>query len=317
MKFLIALSLGFLGLCFFAAAPANAQATRTWVSGVGDDANPCSRTAPCKTFAGAISKTAAAGEINCIDPGGFGGVTITKAIAIKCDAVAEAGVLVSGQNGIVVSAGVNDIVWLSGLDIIGLGPASNNTSLNGIKFNSGAALHVSNCTIRGFTAATDGHGILFAPSNAAKLDVVDTLIADNGGVGIEVKPAGAFAATVSIQRTTSMNNTTGFRANGSGGGAINISIVDSVAAGNSVTGINATSGTGSANVMLNRVAAINSGTYGLRADGATANLRFGYSTISGNGTATSTNNGGTLGSYGNNLINGNTIDTMPPVIPAH
>ena len=63
-------------------APAHAQATRTWVSGVGDDANPCSRTAPCKTFAGAISKTAAKGEINCIDPGGFGGVTITKPITI-------------------------------------------------------------------------------------------------------------------------------------------------------------------------------------------------------------------------------------------
>jgi hypothetical protein len=60
--------------------PANAQATRTWVSGVGDDANPCSRTAPCKTFAGAISKTAAGGEINVLDPGGFGAVTITKSI---------------------------------------------------------------------------------------------------------------------------------------------------------------------------------------------------------------------------------------------
>src|SRR5216684_8686022 len=61
---------------------ANAQATRTWVSGVGDDANPCSRTAPCKTFAGAISKTAKGGEIDALDPGGFGAVTITKSITI-------------------------------------------------------------------------------------------------------------------------------------------------------------------------------------------------------------------------------------------
>src|SRR2546429_9920180 len=61
---------------------AQAQATRTWVSGVGDDANPCSRTAPCKTFAGAISKTADGGEIDCVDPGGFGTVTITKSITI-------------------------------------------------------------------------------------------------------------------------------------------------------------------------------------------------------------------------------------------
>src|SRR5262245_4902952 len=71
-----------LTFLFLADVPAQAQATRTWISGVGDDANPCSRTAPCKTFAGAISKTAASGEINVIDPGGFGSVTITKAITI-------------------------------------------------------------------------------------------------------------------------------------------------------------------------------------------------------------------------------------------
>src|SRR6266702_792603 len=81
----------------FAAAPAHAQASRTWVSGVGDDANPCRRTAPCKTFAGAISKTATGGEINCIDPGGFGAVTITKSMTIACEDV-EAGVLNSLTN---------------------------------------------------------------------------------------------------------------------------------------------------------------------------------------------------------------------------
>src|SRR5882672_11686003 len=84
-------------LSFLSSAPAHAQATRTWVSGVGDDANPCSRTAPCKTFAGAISKTAAGGEINCIDPGGFGAVTITKSMTIACEDV-EAGVLNASVN---------------------------------------------------------------------------------------------------------------------------------------------------------------------------------------------------------------------------
>src|ERR1700720_1935114 len=91
--------LGLLGMFVavgFNVAPAQAQATRTWVSGVGDDANPCSRTAPCKTFAGAISKTAPFGEINCLDPGGFGAVTITKALSIICGESGEAGVLVSG-----------------------------------------------------------------------------------------------------------------------------------------------------------------------------------------------------------------------------
>src|SRR5664279_1136217 len=110
---LLALSVVFL-IPLFAAAPAHAQATRTWVSGVGDDVNPCSRTAPCKTFAGAISKTTAGGEINVIDPGGFGALTITKSIQILSGF--EAGVLVSGTNGIVVNVGVADKVLLEGLD---------------------------------------------------------------------------------------------------------------------------------------------------------------------------------------------------------
>src|SRR4029077_9181497 len=114
-----------------AAAPANAQATRTWVSGVGDDVNPCSRTAPCKTFAGTISKTAAGGEIDVLDPGGFGAGTITKGITIEGTPFL-AGVLVSGTNGIVVSAGATDRVVIRGLDIDGLG-----TGLQGIRFTSG------------------------------------------------------------------------------------------------------------------------------------------------------------------------------------
>src|SRR5215471_12313643 len=124
-----------------AAAPASAQATRTWVSGVGDDANPCSRTAPCKTFAGAISKTAPSGEINVLDPGGFGAVTITKAITISSIGF-EAGVLVSGTNGIVVSAAATDRVTLAGLDIEGLG-----TGINGITILAGGAVHVIRCKI--------------------------------------------------------------------------------------------------------------------------------------------------------------------------
>src|SRR4051812_24281328 len=99
-------------------AEANAQATRTWISGVGDDANPCSRTAPCKTFAGAISKTAAGGIINCLDPGGFGAVTITKSITLDCRGTVG-GVLASGTNGINVSAGPNDTITLRGLSIEG------------------------------------------------------------------------------------------------------------------------------------------------------------------------------------------------------
>src|ERR1700737_4709600 len=116
---LAALVLG-LFLPFLASAPANAQATRTWVSGVGDDANPCSRTAPCKTFAGAISKTAACGEIDVLDPGGFGALTLTKSITL--DGTGALGsILASGFNGITINVASTDFVTIRGLSINGVG----------------------------------------------------------------------------------------------------------------------------------------------------------------------------------------------------
>src|SRR5215212_11157635 len=84
------------------ATPASAQATRTWVSGVGDDVNPCSRTAPCKTFAGAISKTAPGGEIDCLDPGGFGTLTITKSLTVDCTGV-SGGILAALTTGLIIN----------------------------------------------------------------------------------------------------------------------------------------------------------------------------------------------------------------------
>ena len=132
---------------------AEAQATRTWVSGVGDDANPCSRTAPCKTFAGAISKTAAGGEINVLDPGGFGGVTITKSISIVAEASRPA-CWCRGTNAIIVNAGATDTVVLRGLDIDGLG-----TGLNGIRFLAGGRPSTSR------TARSTGSPVGASPSN--------------------------------------------------------------------------------------------------------------------------------------------------------
>src|SRR5205823_1437901 len=105
-----------------------AQATRTWVSGVGDDVNPCSRTAPCKTFSVAIGKTAAGGEIDVLDPGGFGAVTITKAITIDGHNTMTS-VLASGTNGVLINAGANDVVTLRGLSI-----TAPNNGLVGVKY---------------------------------------------------------------------------------------------------------------------------------------------------------------------------------------
>jgi hypothetical protein len=160
---------------------ASAQATRTWVSGVGDDANPCSRTAPCKTFAGAISKTAAGGEINCLDPGGFGGVTITKALTIKCH-YTEGGVLVSGTNAIVVNAPAADTVTLRGLDINGIGTGAT-TSLSGVKVLSASKVNIFDSEVYRFRA-----GVAVVPTSTfAKVTIKNTHIHDNG-IGVITAP---------------------------------------------------------------------------------------------------------------------------------
>jgi hypothetical protein len=174
----ITLALAILGTTLVPAlytAPAHAQATRTWVSGVGDDANPCSRTAPCKTFAGAISKTANGGEINCLDPGGFGALTITKSITIICGESGEAGVLVSGTPGITVAAQPGDRVVLRGLDLQGLG-----TGTNGINFISGLELIIDKCNIQAF--ATNGVNVNTSTANA-RVIIKETFILGNGTNG--------------------------------------------------------------------------------------------------------------------------------------
>ena len=122
------------------------QATRTWVSGVGDDANPCSRTAPCKTFAGAISKTLGGGEIDCLDPGGFGAVTITKALTIDCGTF-PGGILNTGVNGVIVNAGASDKVVLRNLVI--QGTTSGTQGVNGVRFLAGQELHLDRVVIQG------------------------------------------------------------------------------------------------------------------------------------------------------------------------
>jgi len=203
-KTLTSAILGVLLVALLPAAAAQAQATRTWVSGVGDDANPCSRTAPCKTFAGAISKTAGGGEINVLDPGGFGGVTITKSITLR--STFEAGVLVSGTNAIVIAAGVNDNVILEGLDIEGLG-----TGLNGITVTGNfKSVFVVRCSINKFTQ----NGINFASSNTnARLIVKDSTITNNAG-GINVQN-GATGVNGSVQNSLIDGNTSfGLQASG-------------------------------------------------------------------------------------------------------
>jgi hypothetical protein len=185
-----------------ACASAQAQATRTWVSGVGNDANPCSRTAPCKTFAGAISKTAAGGIISVLDPGGFGAVTITKSITLDGGGF-DASILASGTTGVLVN-GANITVTLRNLNINGSGFGTS-PGINGVRFYQGAALHVENCVITGFKAAgSNANGILVDSPYAGtmRLYVRDSTITDSGngtdGGGIRFKqtPAYVYASVV-------------------------------------------------------------------------------------------------------------------------
>src|SRR5215831_9554257 len=176
-------NLAAMAVLFAVTSLAQAQATRTWVSGVGDDANPCSRTAPCKTFAGAISKTATCGEIDVLDPGGFGAVTITKSIKIEADGLIAGIVVSGGVNAIIINAPTNAEVVIRGLTIDGLC----NSGLSGIKTLQAGAVHVENCYIDGFSTG----GIDFQPTNAnSQLFVKNTTVRNCSGGGVWVHPNG-------------------------------------------------------------------------------------------------------------------------------
>jgi hypothetical protein len=156
------------------AVPAHAQATRTWVSGVGDDANPCSRTSPCKTFAGAISKTATGGEINCLDPGGFGALTITKSIIIDCHETFGS-VLVSGSNGITVDV-PSGFVTLRNINLNGLlNDTSSAPGLIGISITAAQTVFIEDCVVQGFS----NHGISDTRSIGGNLFVRNTVVRNN------------------------------------------------------------------------------------------------------------------------------------------
>ena len=275
---------------------AEAQATRTWVSGVGDDANPCSRTAPCKTFAGAISKTAPKGEINVLDPGGFGGVTITKSISIIADNFLG-GVLVSGTNAIVVNAAAADIVVLRGLDINGM-----TTGLNGIRFLNGAELHVENCQIYGFVQK----GISVEAASPAQVFIKNTRIhnaisATGGGILLARTGIGSVAATLDNVRTVS--NRYGVRVE-DGARAV---VRNSEASGNNTNGYIAV-GAAAFLTLENSVANDNINNGVLANTGAV--VRISNVVVTGNGTGLNSS-GGSIVSFGNNRIAGNGTDGAP------
>ena len=283
------------------ASTGQAQATRTWVSGVGDDVNPCSRTAPCKTFAGAISKTAAGGEIDALDPGGFGAVTATKSILIDGTTGAGFGsILASGVNGVNVNDSASGspntiVVRLRNLSINGAGSV---LGLSGVNFTSGATVHVENCVIRNFSTA----GIRVATPQPARLIVNNTTISEITGQGIE------FAGGNAANDASVIDNTTITRT----GGGVRISNRASVAISNSNISLNNVAA-GTAAVIITSAATgnvihlencqVNFNSVGVQPNAGNT-IRLSSTHMTGNGNALNFN-GGTIASFQNNRIAGN------------
>ncbi|MEA2936466.1 MAG: hypothetical protein QOD74_3112 [Variibacter sp.] len=180
--------------------PAHAQATRTWVSGVGDDANPCSRTAPCKTFGGAISKTATGGEINVLDPGAFGALTINKSISVIAQGF-EAGMLTSGTNGVVVNMpNATDRALIEGLDLEGLG-----TGLDGVRIVGNGTTTIRRSSIRNYS----GNGVNLIGVSGARAFLQDVVISHSGG-GVNVQGNAANVANSVVIDNTTFDTLTNF-----------------------------------------------------------------------------------------------------------
>jgi hypothetical protein len=290
----------FAALSFFVASQAFAQATRTWVSGVGDDANPCSRTAPCKTFAGAISKTATGGEISALDPGGFGAVTITKAITISGDGTL-AGILAALTQGIVVNAPAGSTVIIRNVSIDGVG-----TGTNGIRFLAGGELHVENVTIHGFT----GQGILFNPSAASALFVNNSSIRNSDGGGIFIQPTGGTGTAVaSINGTTLDGNGRGLRAEDGS----TVIVRNSQATGNVLNGFVAVGASRPVDLSLENVVSAGNGATGIYS-GALTSIKLSNTMVTRNNAGLQAVGGGTITSFGNNRVIDNAINNGPPSV---
>jgi hypothetical protein len=300
---------------------AQAQATRTWVSGVGDDVNPCSRTAPCKTYAGAISKTATNGEISTLDPGGFGAVTITKSITIEGTQgqgygsilhTATTGVSIAFDSFGTVNPELNKTVRLRNLNFNGSGGQSGNASsgLRGIRISGGAnsansEVFVEDCVLDG-SQGSPGRGIEDVRSGGGKLVVTNTTVRNMSGTGIVVIPAAGSTRIDAILDNVRVHNC-GFGIVASSGARM--VITNSLVSACGGHGFGVEGPAGAAEMLIDNCRSINNAT-GIRQD-AGGTVRVANSTV-----AYSTANGtvGTVNSFTNNRFVGNAGSSAVTVI---
>jgi hypothetical protein len=287
-----------LTICLLlAAAGSFAQAqTRTWVSGTGSDANPCSRTAPCQTFASAISKTAAGGEISVLDPHGFGAVTITKSITINGEGSLSSILVGLNGTGITINAGASDTVYIKNIDING---ANNGT--NGINWIGGNAVVVEKVRIYNFT----GTGINVNKVAGGFLST-SNVTTSNCVVGGIVSTTSGGTVRAEISDTKVFGSTNGYKA----GANSQFTIKNSAASGCGTAGFIASGAT--AVINMDSCVATHNGD-GVKVE-SSGTVRLGASTVSNNILKGLNNAGGTIESYQDNYILGNPASSAPSTV---
>jgi hypothetical protein len=303
-KFAFLLILPAALVCALNVDPAQAQRARVFVSVSGDDANPCTAGSPCKTFQHAHDVVQAGGVIDVLDIGGYGTLNITKAISIEGHGYAAV-VASNGADGITVNAGASDDVNLRGLVLEGLG----GTGGDGISFFTGASLSVEDCLIRDYSI----NGINFRASGSSKLSVLNTLVSDNLDIGIVVLPSGFGNVVVADLSHVQLDN------NLKGGlivvgnfstGTLSVTVGDSVVTKNGNSGgisVQSQAGAAPTSVLVRNSMIANNPANGLSSSGNPATVRVTRTTITGNSTGLA----GTIISYGDNNVDGNTTDGAP------
>jgi hypothetical protein len=299
-----------LVVLFLQGTPARAQLPRTFVSANGSDSNTCGRLTPCRNLAGAYAKTNIGGEINMLDPAGYGTLNITHSISIVNDGVGSAGILVgSGQTGITVNAGPNDEINLRGLIIEGTG-----VGISGIIFQTGKSLTIQKCVIRGMTLS----GIDFRPAVSSKLSLSDCFVLNNGLHGVLVRGQASGSAVATFNRVEASNNhDNGFHIDGTNTtGSIDATATNSLATGNGVNGFRAIGDGGKVRLtVVDSVSAYNA--FGVSANGTDTRLRIGRTKVISNASGWRAANGSFIDTYGNNLVHGNPLEEDPktPILP--
>jgi hypothetical protein len=283
------------------AASAQAQAPRTFVSAAGSDSNPCSFAAPCRHFQAAVNATSAGGEVDALDPAGYGPITITQGITIEGQGWSYIAPPANG-NGITINA-VSGNVSIHGVSLNGAGITG---GTNGIVFNAGASLTVTDCVAQHFngSSATTGNGILIQPtSGSINFVVTNTNVSGNGNVGLYYLPtSGGAVANGVIDHVEATNNQFGIVLDNSGGGAALVAVSNGIASNNVLDGIDIGAATNPLVVSIDNTGATSNLHSGFSAGGANASVLIGRSVISANARGIIIS-GATVYSYQNNQIN--------------